>query len=146
MALETDTNFCTIIWPCSDENISSSCAWNLAIVLRMRRKSEWLQLIAPASGGWFFESGGLSWCVSKSELTCSSSVSYCERMSAVLRSMSFACASDECAIVRNFCRRSKAPSALRSLPKESSMNFCSVSLIAATFSLNLPIPASHDVW
>ena len=144
MLFETATNFLLTSLPCSVS--SRSCIWpNLAIERRMRRKSECDQPMAPASGGWFLQSGGLSCCSSKSSRTRSTSFSYCCRMSAVLRSISF----DDASAVWidwNLSSSSKADSAERSLTNESSMNCLSMSSMAATFSRSLPMAASHDVW
>ena len=75
MALETATNFFETSLPCSDCS-SSSIVWNLAIERRMRRKSECDQPMAPASGGWFLQSGGFSCISSNMVRTCSTSFSY----------------------------------------------------------------------
>ena len=85
-------NFRVTSFPCSVVS-NSSIDLNLAIDDRTRRKSEWDQLIAPAIGGWFFESGGASCPSSNICCTWATSFSYWRRMSTVLRSISRADAS-----------------------------------------------------
>ena len=68
-------NFRVTSFPCSVVS-NSSIDLNLAIDDRTRRKSEWDQLIAPAIGGWFFESGGASCPSSNICCTCATSFSY----------------------------------------------------------------------